>query len=99
MAKRLAGTRALVHVLKPNKTKAPGPVKRARKSISKARRTGAKIRAHKTRSIIKGVGKGELAIVRGAHGAVNRAIPGPRVRKRTIVLRGEKGRFAGRARA
>jgi len=102
MAKRAAGTRALVHVLRPNKTKPAGPVKRARRKVKKAR--GSFVRASKRgkgRTAARIVLRSPLYTAKAGSkvgGAGARAVGSrmtPRVRKRTIVLRSAGGRFAG----
>jgi hypothetical protein len=98
MAKRAPATRALIHVLRPNKAKSsPSGLKRARKKVKKGRKALGRVRGHKTRTTIKLIGKSPVYTARGAGkviaGATNR-LPA-RTRKRTVVIRSAGGRFAG----
>jgi len=87
MAKRAPATRAFVHILRPNKTKPAGLVKRTR-------RTAKKLRAKPVRTTLRIGRKRTTRIAKaGAHSVGTRMTP--RVRKRTIVLRSAGGRFAG----
>jgi hypothetical protein len=90
MAKRAPAARKLGKILMPNRTKPAGPLKRAR-------RTAKNLRAKPVRTLLKGGRKRSVNIAKvGAH-RVGTAMP---VRhRRTVVIRGTGGRFAGSKRA
>lgn len=89
--------RAFVHIMRPNKSKPPGGIKRTRKKIKKARRGVSTFKKRKLRTTVIGIGKAEIGLAKTAGKGVVRAagsLP-PRTRHKTVVIRTAGGRFAG----
>jgi hypothetical protein len=100
MAKRAAASRAFVHILRPNKTKPVGPIKRARKTAKRTARGLGNAGRHKTRTVIKLTAKAPFKIGAAAgRGAVKGTSALPPRTRRTVVLRQAGGRFNGSRRA